>query len=105
MQLELGESQRGDDTEERKLLRAGQEVGVLRLYLATKEEVASIKQHLKRKIKQGQPFSAKVFLDVDQDQDTMRSILSLVEGNYPDLKGKVYLLKREGHKLTTLSLV
>jgi hypothetical protein len=104
MPLDLNEIKRAEETLDYKILFDEREVGELRVYLATKEEAKSFKKYLKRQVKKGQPFSAKVFLDTDLDEDGVKSVLQLVEARFPETRGKVYLLKREGAKLSALML-
>ncbi|MEM2921563.1 MAG: hypothetical protein QXF26_04515 [Candidatus Bathyarchaeia archaeon] len=104
MTLDLKEHQRSEDTVEYVLSSGNREIGKLRLFLATKEEIESFKKYLKKKLKVGQPFSAKVFLNAELDDKSLGDVLSFVEERFPETKGKVYLLRREGEKLTPLKL-
>lgn len=104
MSLGLKECQRSEDTVEYALSSGNHEIGKLKLFLATKEEVESFKKYLKKKLKVGQPFSAKVFLETELDGKSLADILKFVEERFPETRGKVYLLKKEREKLTPLNL-
>jgi hypothetical protein len=83
-----------DDVETRQLIVGGAAVGVVKAYKATEEEAKTIKGKLKKKIKAGQVFSAKVFLEKEIDETTTEAVATGVRGMYADLQGKVYFVVR-----------
>jgi len=81
-----------DDVETRQLIVAGDTIGIVKAYKATDEEAKTIKGKLKKKIKPGQVFSAKVFLEKEIDEKTTEAVATGVRGMYADLQGKVYFV-------------
>jgi hypothetical protein len=81
-----------DDVETRQLIVGGATAGVVKAYKATEEEAKTIKGKLKKKIKPGQVFSAKVFLEKEIDETTTEAVAAGVRGVYADLEGKVYFV-------------
>jgi len=80
------------DVETRQLIVGGATVGVVKAYKATEEEAKTIKSKLKKKVKPGQVFSAKVFLDREIDEMTTEAVAERIRSMYADLQGKVYFV-------------
>ena len=104
MQLDLTPTDRTDDLVEYAVSVDAQKIGKMRVYLATKEESKSMSKYLKKKVKEGQPFSAKIFVETDLDNEILGELSLLIEERIPEIKGKVYLLRKEGQKLSPLEL-
>jgi len=81
-----------DNAETRQLTVAGDAIGVVKAYKATDEEAKTIKGKLKKKIKPGQVFSAKVFLNKEIDETTTQAVATEVRNMYADLQGKIYFV-------------
>jgi len=104
-ELELSDPTSSEgDVETRGLMIGGSNVGQVKAYRATEDEVKTIKSKLKKTIKPGQVFSVKVFLDKEVDENTTEAIAQKIRGIYKELPGKVYFVLKTNDGFAPLRL-
>ena len=81
-----------DEVETRHLMMDGANVGLVKAYKATEEEAKIMKSRMKKKVKPGQTFSVKVFLDRELDDRSLEAVAEGVRSTYSDLTGRVYFV-------------
>lgn len=81
-----------DEVETRRLMMDGVNIGLVKAYKATEEEAKTMTSKLKKKIKPGQIFSVKVFLDKELDEGATEVIAEKARGMYGNSIGKVYFV-------------
>jgi len=103
--LELSEPVNSEsDVETRHLMLDGARVGVVKAYRATGEEAKLIGSKMKKRVKPGQTFSVKVFLDKEADDKTIEEMAARVRALYSDLVGKVYFVMSTGDGIIPLGM-